>query len=400
MSFETHPLWLLAGLLSMSSGLLVMVLRHNYSEHLGKAMNWWGAACLLMGAAFCLSARSQEMAVTIAIPLLGTMGLAVQYVAVVELKQQKRQPAWIWLPIVATCAVYLGQALTHPHATLALGLFHVIRVAMMLRVAASLLEREDGERQLVDSLAAGTFLLLAAATLWVVADAFWGRTSTSHYALDSRRTLINVTAVVVTQSILFSLFLLAITERLNRRFKDQAMHDPLTNLFNRRALEAIGEHQKALSLRMGLPFSVFMIDVDHFKEINDSFGHAAGDFILRSAGISLKRALRNEDYLGRWGGDEFCVLLPGAARAQAELVAERVLTMFEGLDLHVGGRRLSLSVSIGVASIEESVGGFNSLIALADRALYRAKEAGRRRFVIADHREAGIEAIERTFASN
>ena len=118
--------------------------------------------------------------------------------------------------------------------------------------------------------------------------------------------------------------------------------------------------------------------------VNDGHGHAVGDFILKSVAMALRRGLRDEDYLGRWGGDEFCVLLPGTNREQAEVVAERIMGIFETLEIEVGEKPIPLSISLGAASVDQSVGGFEVLLGMADAALYQAKEKGRAGYVFGD----------------
>lgn len=388
MGLDLRTVWLVGGVLSMSSGLLVMVLRRHYSEHMGRAMNLWGAGCLSVGAAFVLSAKSDRMAASVVPPLLGAAALAMQYLAVVELKRQKRLWAWVWGPLLLTGAGYLWFGWVAPNQTIALIVFNVLRMVMVVRIGTSFLRLENGRRPFVDVVAGCMYGLLAVSTMTVILNFLQTSHFTVQYNFNSPRTVYNVSAIAVSQSVLFSLFLLAITERLNLQFKQQAMHDPLTDLFNRRALEDIAFHQKALSLRMGQSFSVFMVDVDHFKRINDAYGHAVGDFILRSVALALRRGLRAEDYLGRWGGDEFCVLLPGTTREQAEMVAERVMTIFETLEIEVQETPIPLSISLGAASVDQSVGGFDVLLGMADQALYRAKEKGRRGYEFAEIQKA------------
>ena len=315
--------------------------------------------------------------------MLGAAAMALQYMAVTELKQQKRQVLWVWVPLLSTCGVYWWSGVLRPNMTIGLIAFNVIRMAMMVRIAVSFDQKENGRRQFVDVIAAGVYVLLAMSTLVVVADFLRDRPLAPEYNLNSPRTVYNVATMAVSQSLLVTLFLLSITERLNLRFKEEARHDSLTGLFNRRAIEDIAYHQKALSLRMGQSFSVFMVDVDRFKGINDAYGHEVGDFILRSVAMALRRGLRTEDYLGRWGGDEFCVLLPGTTREQAEVVAERVMTIFQTLEIEVQEKPIGLSISLGAASVDHSVGGFEVLLRMADQALYRAKAKGRRGYVFA-----------------
>lgn len=154
--------------------------------------------------------------------------------------------------------------------------------------------------------------------------------------------------------------------------------DPLTGLSNRRHwLEGA-----QLSLRRlrdeNLPFSVLLADVDHFKSINDRFGHAVGDEALRAISRTLKKAVRGVDSIGRWGGEEFVVLLSGAREADALRVAEELRSRIAAMELRVDGRIVPLSMTVGAAEaqVNESV---LSVLQRADMALYRGKAAGRNR---------------------
>ena len=392
MGLQVKTLWLVAGILSTCFGILVILLRTRYTGYLRNAFYLWGGSCLFIGIAFFLATPSPRAALSLISPLIGVLAITMQYVAVSELKQQGRGPMWMRLPLAVSCCGYFWFGYVQPNLALGLFLINIVRFVLYLRISWLIAQREDGRRQFVDLLAAGTFLLLGSSALGVILDFLRSHVFSSPYDFYAPRTLYTVTIVAVAEAVLFVLFILAITERLNDQLKHQAMHDPLTNLFNRRAIQEIGLHQKSHSLRAGHAFTVFLIDIDNFKQINDGHGHATGDRILQSVAIALRGSLRDEDYLGRWGGDEFCALLPEATRKDAALVADRVMNVFEHLDIPVQDRSLTMSISIGIASAEESGGGFDQLMAMADEALYQAKKAGRRRYIFASGTEKMAEA--------
>ena len=161
----------------------------------------------------------------------------------------------------------------------------------------------------------------------------------------------------------------------------QALHDGLTGLPNRvLVMDRIG-HALARSARVEQPVALLFIDVDGFKTINDTFGHGAGDQLLRTVGSRLSGLIRDADTVGRLGGDEFVVLLePGDARPSPELVAERILELLSQ-PIELGGGievRLTASVGIAVGSRETT----EELLRDADLALYSAKQAGKNRYVV------------------
>jgi diguanylate cyclase len=153
--------------------------------------------------------------------------------------------------------------------------------------------------------------------------------------------------------------------------------DPLTGVANRRAFNEIAENEVQRSLRYGTPVSLILIDLDHFKHINDSYGHQTGDAVLVSFARSVTEALREVDVVGRWGGEEFLVLLPGTSAAEAVLAAERMRSALSACDLQFQGRMIHFSASFGVAEFNPAELTFYSLLDRVDVALYRAKERGR-----------------------
>lgn len=157
-----------------------------------------------------------------------------------------------------------------------------------------------------------------------------------------------------------------------------ATTDPLTGLCNRRALLAALRVEMAHARRHAVPLSFCLLDVDHFKRVNDVHGHAAGDQVLAAIGALLHRELRIPDVPARWGGEEFVVILKQAEGAGALVAAERIRRAVEALQIFSGGDTIPVTVSIGVAELG-SQDSSEALIDRADRAMYRAKTGGRNR---------------------
>jgi diguanylate cyclase (GGDEF)-like protein len=165
----------------------------------------------------------------------------------------------------------------------------------------------------------------------------------------------------------------------NTRLQDMASHDPLTQVFNARAYYNACDQHLAQSQRSQQPFSVLFIDLDHFKAINDTHGHAAGDEVLRVVARTLREQLRRSDLLGRIGGEEFSVLLPDTALAGALQVAENLRQAIAQCQPQVDGQGLRITASIGVASRSPGEHTMQALQQSADQAMYEAKKAGRNR---------------------
>lgn len=182
----------------------------------------------------------------------------------------------------------------------------------------------------------------------------------------------------IVQGILIALgYIILTTERLQQELREQAALDPLTGIFNRRAFFEAASGRIAEAVRARQPVSLLAVDLDHFKRINDGFGHGVGDRVLRHFVRTARRELREQDTMARFGGEEFVALLPRVCVAEAEGVAERLARRFADAPLVVDGRRVEATVSVGVAELDAGRERLEGLLERADDALYRAKSRGR-----------------------
>lgn len=178
-------------------------------------------------------------------------------------------------------------------------------------------------------------------------------------------------------------FLLMHMERAEEAARHLAVTDPLTGTFNRRTFLELGAREIARTRRAKGSLSLLMLDLDHFKKVNDKYGHQAGDAALKCVVDSLQGCLRREDLLVRYGGEEFCVLLPDVAMDHAALLAERARVAVESTGFVFRGKKIPVTVSIGVALlIRDSAEDIERLVSRADEALYSAKASGRNRVVV------------------
>ena len=161
----------------------------------------------------------------------------------------------------------------------------------------------------------------------------------------------------------------------------QATQDSLTGMLNRRLVLDILERELTRGQRLELPLAVLMIDIDHFKAVNDTYGHQAGDAVLKEVAARVSTTVRPYDSVGRYGGEEFLVILPGCDEPRAQIVAERLCCVVSREVVHTSAAEISVTLSLGLAL---SAQGETSerLVHAADRALYEAKRNGRNRVVV------------------
>ncbi len=164
---------------------------------------------------------------------------------------------------------------------------------------------------------------------------------------------------------------------IEQKLEYQAKHDFLTNLFNRTELEKRFQEEIVRAKRYKHKFCTFMIDIDHFKQINDLHGHQSGDYVLKQFADFLQETIRTTDYVARYGGEEFVVILPETLINEAEELAERLRIKASQLNLELNNISLSFTISIGISCYPEHGQYYGKLLEASDSAMYRAKEKGR-----------------------
>jgi diguanylate cyclase (GGDEF)-like protein len=174
-----------------------------------------------------------------------------------------------------------------------------------------------------------------------------------------------------------------VLSRLLRKVRQLSEHDVLTGIMNRRALELRLRSERSRLARTGQPFAVILFDLDHFKQVNDTRGHAVGDAVLRHAALTIGATLREQDLFGRYGGEEFVVILPATLHAGASEVAERMRRELACTPVPGIVPPLAVAASFGIAVVRTAEESDEQIYKRADDALYRAKEGGRNRVEMA-----------------
>ncbi|MBX0329596.1 diguanylate cyclase [Oscillochloris sp. ZM17-4] len=174
-----------------------------------------------------------------------------------------------------------------------------------------------------------------------------------------------------------------------------ATTDSLTGLYNRRQFFQLASQQVEIATRSRRPLSLLLFDIDHFKQVNDCYGHEAGDRVLVEVASRAQRVVRSQDIICRYGGEEFVILLVDTGGADGGQVAERLRDLVAGTPIDIGGDHVAATISVGVAtSVPDALMTLDDLLRLADGAMYRAKQAGRNRVAYAERVVGGGQAAE------
>ncbi len=203
---------------------------------------------------------------------------------------------------------------------------------------------------------------------------------------------VTLVGLVLLVYVLYTLWLnLVEVRKTERTLRRQALRDPLTGLFNRRFFDAGLAQQIMRSRRSGEPASLLMLDIDHFKNYNDEYGHEAGDAVLRAIGQLLQTQVRGSDVACRFGGEEFVILMPDAPLESAKERGKQILEAIRGLEIpHQGHLLPSVTASLGVAAFPSHASDAEGILEAADNALYMAKRTGRDRMVVSGDVEKAV----------
>jgi len=173
-------------------------------------------------------------------------------------------------------------------------------------------------------------------------------------------------------------------EKLLKAYKElkiAATIDPLTKILNRGAITERLKEEQARFNRNGEYFSIIMGDIDNFKKFNDTYGHDCGDIVLREVATTLKKSLRRQDAVGRWGGEEFLIILSGTAQENSFIAAEKLRKKIEDLQVIYEKQKLNITITLGLTDIDKYTKNIDEFIKIADNALYKGKNKGKNKVI-------------------
>jgi diguanylate cyclase (GGDEF)-like protein len=343
-----------------------------------RAIGYWSAGCFVVAAANALLIFREELPALLTIVLANGLTVLGAFLLQAGFAGFYRRPKRLGLGVALTLACMALLAWwTYVRPDFNARVL-VVTVALLPAFALTMLHplRDgDGPYRLLRHSLAALFGLLILASLARIAAAIVdpAPADAALFAPSPMHTIwyVAVLAVMFVSSLNF---LLMPAQRAQMELSDLADVDELTGLLNRRAFRL----RFAQTAAVGRP-SVMLLDLDHFKPLNDRHGHAAGDAVLRAFAATAAGQLRRHDVFARHGGDEFAVLLPDTEVGDALQVAERVREAVGRMEVRFGDLLLRITVSIGVAAVPRGAAAHEAALALADQALYRAKSLGRNR---------------------
>lgn len=383
MSLDLRTIMLMiAGINLLFAGLLALVGSHAGAVR--GARQWaLGDLCSAIGvgtAGMLMSPPSAWMLVALGITLAAGVGLRYNGI---EAFKGERVNYWIPCALAVLVAVpTIWFSVLHDNAQGRIAANWTVFAIANAASARALLVRVEQPLRTAYWLAAGSSASIALVTFAMALAALLSPPGSMRlFQQSTLNPAVYFIGSMAQMSLSFALVLM-INYRLADDLRKLASTDALTGLLNRGSLEQAVGRMSALSATAGETHSVMMIDVDHFKNINDRYGHPAGDQVLRRLAVLMQAMIRRGDHLGRYGGEEFCISLPSTGEAEAAAMAERLRQCYFDMRIEWGGQELRGSLSIGVADSRLAGAELSMLVTAADQALYQAKRAGRNRVVL------------------
>ncbi len=398
MHFDFQTLYVVAATSLLATGAIVALAARSYSGDLSRIGYLWAMAVGFATLGYVFVALRGFVPDVVSILGGHATGVAATcgfYHACLRLRKRKAPLFLIYSPVAAATASAAYFSLYAPNLSVRVAVFSALAALPMGLSAVTLAPRRGAPGPLTSSIgsfgfALGSAVLVVRAAVRLTQDP---AVSLRANFASSPFEQLSILLTFIVFSALSLLFLIICNDRLNLELERLATLDPLIERFNRRTIEDFGRREAANAKRRQSALAVALVDIDHFKQINDRHGHATGDTALRSAVAVFEQNLRARDVLGRYGGDELIVVMPDTDAEQAAAVCERLRELLARSRFAGESAQVTLTVSIGVASVRGEGADFEKLVHAADTALYEAKRQGRNRICVAG--EPALPAVAR-----
>jgi diguanylate cyclase (GGDEF)-like protein len=377
-------LWTAFAINFLALGLIWAYVTRSYPNL--EAARFWTASALAAAASAMAGMTRYQLDSYLPLVLAGALMILAMCLAAMGVQRFYGRPVSWWQTVVliaATCLAVLVFIYGYDSVLLRITCYSVGQSVPLFVIARLVLDARAGRINPGARLAGVlSMLIMAVFATRVIGSALGADFSFSHSGSGSAAAVLGL--IFLSLSLNFGFLLMAV-ERLRNEVADLALLDDLTGVSNRRHLMQRLTEECARSERSGTPFVLLLIDLDGFKGINDTHGHAAGDACLQHFTLMAQTRLRPGDMLARSGGDEFCIVLPTSGVREGAMIARRVLKVCRDDAEACAGIDIPIAASIGIAEWTREVGAFpDRLIAQADHALYAAKKEGRNRYALFD----------------
>lgn len=375
-SLDPRSLIVLAGLMAVVMAVVLAFIRRQYPAHI-RGLGLWAAAPVSWLVSAALYAGRDSLPASVSVVGANTalaLGALLYYAGCRQFLARQMHWRWWALLLAGAAAALWWLVQVRDDYTLRLQLFNLLMIFIYGTNLRFLLRHDTARLPMrMVQLVLGAHIAVLIFRLYTTMNGMAG----SGLLEQTLPQTFYIGAYALTVLMLSIGAVLMATDRLVSELDHLARHDPLTHTLNRRALFEHCEEELARALRSGKGPALLMLDIDHFKRINDSHGHQHGDSVLRHLAQSVQSVLRRTDRLGRYGGEEFMLLLPETGLADARAIAQRIH------QANAGGHALDCRVSMGLTVWQGKQDTLQAMQTRADGALYQAKEHGRNQTCIA-----------------
>lgn len=381
-SLEFKTILFMSGLMALALSLLLLAI-HARTAVVG-GLKYWVAANFCIGVAIILFIQQSTSIPTRALVggLFMVCGLALYFISIRLFEERPLNKKLIkqLLAALIVCNILITFLSKNEYVSVVLNT--ALCVLISLACAIYLLQYSRYKRSPEYRFTGGFFIIFAGLTLYRLYVLCLDKAQPVLHLTEW--TLNEVTFLACTISVLainFG-FILMVNEKLAEMLAHTAGHDWLTGVMNRRNLEQIAEASTLKTVKLRQSQAMLLMDLDRFKQINYTYGYLFGDTVIQTFADLAKSNMREVDLLGRYGGEEFCIVMPNTNEQEACLLAERIRKKFEATAMLFKGEQIYCTVSIGVCDSNQGGKDFKSMFSSADQALYAAKKAGRNTVIL------------------